>query len=187
MNSSDADVSSTSAVVNPADEDHDDYAYDYEENDESPIFDDTPALSGTWITSKDHPKRAGIIIIIIIINNYYVFYKIIVIVLNCNNCSTVVMARRNAIKQSVAMIASAVNEVDDLNALERVLTLLTKASDSLDAATLSCSTVLVPFDKKDHFGPTQKNETQLRFKQTIAKPGRKPQLLPIGYYCKIVA
>ena len=98
------------------------------------------------------------------------------------------IARRNTIKRCAAKIVSAVDEVDDLSGLDRVLTLLTKALASLNVATSSSTqSKVIPFDKKDHFGPTQKNETQLSFKQTTSKPGRKRQLLPIRYVnCHII-
>jgi hypothetical protein len=34
------------------------------------------------------------------------------------------------------------------------------------------------FVKKDHFYPTQKNETQLRFKKTTINAGRKDNMFP---------
>ena len=54
----------------------------------------------------------------------------------------------------------------------------TQASASLAAAETFDHKQVNAFVKKDHFAPTQKNETQLRFKITTP-PGRKKQHLPL--------
>lgn len=63
------------------------------------------------------------------------------------------------------------------------MTLLLQAHATMTAATTlaSATTVTEKFEKKEHFFPAQKNEIQLRFKQTIAKPGRKKQTVPLRY------
>ena len=88
-------------------------------------------------------------------------------------------ARKKTIQQYATIIASAVQNVNDPNTLDRVIALMTQASASLTAAATSDDKQTNSFVKKDHFAPTQKNETQLRFKTTTKTPGRKKQHLPL--------
>ena len=82
-------------------------------------------------------------------------------------------------QQLATTITSDVQNVDDPNTLDRVLALMTQASASLAAAETFDHKQVNAFVKKDHFAPTQKNETQLRFKITTKPPGRKKQHLPL--------
>ena len=43
------------------------------------------------------------------------------------------------------------------------------------ATALSYDDNTMEFEIKDHFAPTQKQETQPRFKKTYTDPGRKPK------------
>ena len=63
------------------------------------------------------------------------------------------------------------------DALDRVLALLAQASVSIKAAVAPVEDQPQRLEKKDHFSPTQKNETQLKFKKTTANPGRKLRIL----------
>ena len=76
-------------------------------------------------------------------------------------------------QQLATTITSDVQNVDDPNTLDRVLSLMTQASASLAAAETFDHKQVNAFVKKDHFAPTKKNETQLRFKITTKPPGRK--------------
>ena len=60
---------------------------------------------------------------------------------------------------------------NDVNLLDRIRTLLMQAASSSNACTTDDNTH--SFKIKDQFAPTQKNETQLRFKKTSVNPGRK--------------
>ena len=95
--------------------------------------------------------------------------------------SKAINGRKKTIQQYAAAITSNIQDVDDPNTLDRVLALLTQASASLTAAAEACSDnkQVNTFVKKDHFAPTQKNETQLRFKRTTKPPGRKKQYIPL--------
>ena len=63
---------------------------------------------------------------------------------------------------------------NDVNLLDRIRSLLMQAASNSKACTTDDSTD--SFKIKDQFVPTQKNETQLQFKNTSAIPGRKPKL-----------
>ena len=90
---------------------------------------------------------------------------------------TAVLATRRTIQQLTSEIASAINDINDQSTLDRVMTLLTQAQVSITATTSSQK--VSSLVKKDQFAPTKKNETQLHFKQTTAKPGRKKQFVPL--------
>ena len=47
--------------------------------------------------------------------------------------------------------------------------------------TASGSNIQQKFEKKDHFAPRQKNETQLSFTKTTNNPGRKQKYTPLRY------
>lgn len=84
------------------------------------------------------------------------------------------IAKRRTIQQCVTQISHAVDEVDDDNTLDRVLSLLQQASASIIAASTDNPVdVAYYFEKKEFFSSTQKNETQLHFRQTTAKPGKR--------------
>ena len=70
-------------------------------------------------------------------------------------------------------IKSSINDLNDVNGLDRVLTLLTQASASVKSAMKPVEVQQVQFERKDQFNTTQKNETQLRFTKTTANPGRR--------------
>ena len=65
-------------------------------------------------------------------------------------------ARKKTIQQYATTIASAVQNVNDPNTLDRVIALMTQASASLTAAATSDDKQTNSFVKKDHFAPTQK-------------------------------
>ena len=88
-------------------------------------------------------------------------------------------AKKNAVLLIIDDISKAIENVNDTNALDRVLALLTQVSTSIKAATMPLGTETMQFEKKDHFHPTEKNETQLRFKKTTTNPGRKKQNIPL--------
>ena len=94
--------------------------------------------------------------------------------------STATTTKRKAIEDFATEIVRAAEEIDDDNTLDRVLTQLSQTHAAMTAATTTkpATTCIKNFEKKEHFFPAQKNETQLRFKQTIAKPGRKKQTVP---------
>ena len=104
---------------------------------------------------------------------------IVIIIIIIYTINVVLNARKKTIQQYATAIASAVENVNDPNTLDRVIALMTQASVSLKAAKDSDDKQVNAFVKKDQFAPTQKNETQLRFKITTKPPGRKKQHLPM--------
>ena len=56
--------------------------------------------------------------------------------------------------------------------------LLIKADASI---TVSDGNIQQKFEKKDHFAPRQKDETQLCFTKTADNPGRKQKYMPLRY------
>jgi len=89
------------------------------------------------------------------------------------------MGKRRAIE--LYLIRSGIDSLNDGNALDRILALLTQASAAIKATTLPTNSPPRQFEKMDHFFPTQKNETQLRFKQTGGNPGRKRKHVPLRW------
>ena len=75
-------------------------------------------------------------------------------------------------------ITSALNGIDDINVLDRMLSLLTQAASSNRIPTHDTTQ---RFTVKDHFVPAQKNEIQLQFKRTCTNPGRKAKLVIMRY------
>ena len=100
--------------------------------------------------------------------------------------STATTTKRKAIEDFATEIVRAAEEIDDDNTLDRVLTQLSQTHAAMTAATTTKPATIKNFEKKEHFFPAQKNETQLRFKQTIAKPGRKKQTVPLRYNNKFI-
>ena len=72
-------------------------------------------------------------------------------------------------------IKGRIEDLNDANTLDRVLALLTKASAAIKAVAIHDNDPSNQFQKKDHFFPKQKKETQLVFKKTVINPGRKKQ------------
>ena len=71
-------------------------------------------------------------------------------------------------------ISTLLSNVDNTSALDRTMALLTQVSSTVnDAAQPQASSQPQMFIKTIHSPPAQKDETQLRFKQTSTKPGRK--------------
>ena len=96
------------------------------------------------------------------------------------NCSIATTTKRKAIEDCATEIVHAAHEIDDDNTLDRIMTQLLQTLGTA-TTTESATTCIKNFEKKEHFFPAQKNEIQLRFKQTIAKPGRKKQTVPLRY------
>ena len=94
---------------------------------------------------------------------------------------TDITGRKRAIKHYIDEISSAVGSIDDVNTLDRILSLLMQATSSVKV--LSSEDNTMEFEIKDHFAPTQKNETQLQFKKTCADPGRKSKQHIMRYAC----
>lgn len=92
-----------------------------------------------------------------------------------------VTGKKKAIHNLLDDIRDNIDCLDDPNILERVLALLTQASVGIKAAVPAPVDSLKEFEKKDYFAPTQKNETQLRFKKTSGNPGRKRKYVPMRY------
>ena len=84
-----------------------------------------------------------------------------------------IMAKKKAALLVVDEIKKGIDGLNDPNGMDRVLALLSQASASIKAAMVPMDTQTQPFEKKDHFYPTQKNETQLKFRKTTTSPGRK--------------
>lgn len=76
---------------------------------------------------------------------------------------TEVLGRMTAINQYLYKIKLGVDYINEPNTLDRILALLIKADASI---TVSDSNIQQKFEKKDHFAPRQKNETQLLFTKT---------------------
>ncbi|XP_065902011.1 uncharacterized protein [Dysidea avara] len=79
--------------------------------------------------------------------------------------------KKREILHYVDEITFAVNNIEDTNVLDRMLSLLMQAASSSKVCTREETSQT--FTIKDKFAPAQKNETQLRFKKTCADPGRK--------------
>ena len=75
-------------------------------------------------------------------------------------------------------IRAGIDGVNDPNGLDRVVSLLVQASASIKAVVVPMNTKIQHFEKKDYFHPTQKNETQLKFKKTTLNPGRRKKTSP---------
>ena len=86
--------------------------------------------------------------------------------------------KKNAIKQYLEEIKNNTDDLDDPNALDRVLSLLTQASAG-HKVKLASSDGNLKFNKKDHFYPTQRNETQLKFCKTAGNPGRRQKYVQL--------
>ena len=86
------------------------------------------------------------------------------------------LGRKKAINRYLEKIKLGIEDTNEPNTLDRILALLMKVDASI---TVSDSTIQEKFDKKDHFAPRQKNETQLRFTKTIDNPGRKQKYIPL--------
>lgn len=86
--------------------------------------------------------------------------------------------KKREILHYIDEITSAVNNIEDANVLDRMLSLLMQAASSSKVSTEETSQA---FTIKDKFAPAQKNETQLRFKKTCANPGRKAKTLTMRY------
>jgi len=90
-----------------------------------------------------------------------------------------IAAKRKVVVSTLDEIKCGVEGLNDSDALDRILALLTQASASIKAAVIPVEYQPQRLEKKDHFFPTQKNETQLKFMKTTANPGRKPQNIPL--------
>ena len=91
---------------------------------------------------------------------------------------TEVLGRKKAINQYLQKIKLGMDYINEPNTLDRILALLIKANASI---TVSDSNAQQKFEKKDHFAPRQKNETQLRFTKTANNPGKKQKYMPLRY------
>ena len=80
--------------------------------------------------------------------------------------------------QIIDIYKSSVDSIDDPNTFDRILALLMKADTS---TLISNSNPHYKFNKRDHFAPRQKNETQLCFTKTSENPGRKQKNIPLRY------
>ena len=94
-------------------------------------------------------------------------------------CYSDITGKKAAIGIYLNNIKGRIDDLNDANTLDRVLALLTKASAAIKAVAIHDSDLPNQFQKKDHFFPTQKNETQLVFKKTVTNPGRKKQHAPM--------
>ena len=90
-----------------------------------------------------------------------------------------IKGKRKAIERIMEDIQHGIEDVNDSTCLDRIHALLSRASVSL--RTTSPTSHVKLYEKKDHFFPTQKNETQLRFKKTKGNPGRTIKHLPLRY------
>jgi hypothetical protein len=90
-----------------------------------------------------------------------------------------ITGRKNEIKKHVQSISSSVEETNDQDVLDHVLSLLTQTSASLNAVSPHSSAQdenqMQPFEVKEKFSPTQTHERQLKLWKTCKSPGRKPQ------------
>lgn len=91
---------------------------------------------------------------------------------------TEVSGRKKAINEYLQRIKLGIDCINEPNTLDRILALLIKADASI---TVPGSNIQQKFDKKDHFAPRQKNETQLSFAKTADNPGRKQKYIPLRY------
>ena len=96
-----------------------------------------------------------------------------------------IATKKKAVLSVLEDIKKGVDDLNDSNGLDRVLALLNQAFSSIKAEITPKDTDNLHFEKKDHFYPTQKNETQLKFKKTTTNPGRKRQNVPLR--CKFFA
>ena len=87
------------------------------------------------------------------------------------------MGKKKAILHYLENIKSKIEDIDQPDALDRILALLIQA----DASTRILETEKTPreFETNDYFAPAQKNEVQLRFKKTCGNPGRKQKYIPL--------
>lgn len=90
--------------------------------------------------------------------------------------------RRKGIIDYLQKINEKVYTTDDPSALDHVLSLLMQAAASMDVVT-SQSENMPPFEVRDKFAPTQKNETQLKLWRTGKRPGRKCAKAILRYTC----
>ena len=93
---------------------------------------------------------------------------------------TDVASQKNVVCGYLQAIESKLSITEDMSTLDRVLSLLMQASASLDI-TSDCHETMTPFEVKDKFAPTQKNETQLRLWKTSRTPGRKCNKTALRY------
>ena len=87
--------------------------------------------------------------------------------------------KKREILHYVDEITFAVNNIEDTNVLDRMLSLLMQAASSSKVCTREETSQT--FTIKDKFAPAQKNETQLRFKKTCADSGRKTKASTMRY------
>ena len=67
-------------------------------------------------------------------------------------------------------IQSSIEDLEDADSLDRVLTLLVQANAAIQSSTPPNTQ---SFERKDKFKARQRNETQLSFRRTTKNPGRK--------------
>ena len=82
-------------------------------------------------------------------------------------------AQKKSIVQYLEEIREAIQPVEESGVLEHVQSLLMQANTALKVASKTEAAYSKPFTKVEPFAPAQKNETQLRFKQTTGNAGRK--------------
>ena len=82
-------------------------------------------------------------------------------------------AQKKSIVQYLEEIWEAIQPVEESGVLEHVQSLLMQANTALKVASTTEAAYSKPFTKVEAFAPAQKNETQLRFKQTTGNVGRK--------------
>ena len=81
---------------------------------------------------------------------------------------TDITGRKRAIKHYIDEISSAVGSIDDVNTLDRILSLLMQATSSVKV--LSSEDNTMEFKIKDHFAPTQKMKHNCSLKKLVQIP-----------------
>ena len=89
-----------------------------------------------------------------------------------------IAGRKQEVMHYIDEITSALNGIDNINVLDRMLSLLMQAASSSRIPTHDTTQI---FTVKDHFAPAQKNKIQLQFKRTCTNPGRKAKPLIMRY------
>ena len=88
--------------------------------------------------------------------------------------------RVQTIHEHLAEITTLLNNVKDSGALDRTISLLSQASAVLRTVEeTEASSQPISFKTTTYFAPAKKNETQLQFKRSTRKPGRKKAKLSL--------